>query len=62
MQRSYPVAGFRIDWRRRVQQFTILAMSAPRPEVVTPAEVGSVLHTTELRHDELLVQRPSPRT
>jgi hypothetical protein len=59
MQSSYPVPGFHVDWRRHVHQFTILAMSAPRPEVVTPAEVGSVLHTTELRHDELLVQRPS---
>ena len=62
MQSSYPVPGFHFDWRRRVHQFTIVAMSAPRPVLLTPGEVGSVLHTTHLDRDELLVQRPATRS
>jgi mannosyltransferase len=62
MQSSYPVPGFHLDWRRHVHQFTILAMSAERPVVLTPAAVSSALYTTHLRHDELLVQRPTSRS
>jgi mannosyltransferase len=63
LQRSYPLPDFHLDWRRRVRQFTILAMSSARPVRLTPAEVSSVLYTTHLRRDELLVQRPvSART
>ncbi len=62
MQTSYAVPGFHVDWRRRVQQFTILAMSSSRPVALTPAKVGSVLYTTHLDHDELLVQRPAKRS
>jgi mannosyltransferase len=56
MQSSYPLAGFRVAWRRRVLQFTILHMVARRPEYLTPRVVNSALFTTHLRHDILLYQ------
>jgi 4-amino-4-deoxy-L-arabinose transferase-like glycosyltransferase len=58
MQSSYPVAGFRVAWRRRVDQFTILHMVATgAPVRITPAGVASALRRTALRQDELLFQR-----
>jgi hypothetical protein len=57
MQSAYPVPGFRVAWRRQVEQFTILALVAARPVSLSAAAVSRVLRTTELRHDDLLVQR-----
>jgi hypothetical protein len=58
LQSSYPVPGFRVAWRRRAYQFTMLHMVATGgPVLVTRASVARVLRTTTLRRDELLVQR-----
>ena len=58
MQSSYPIPGFRVVWRRRVYQFTVLQMVATSgPVLLTPATVSRVLRTTRLRNDELLIQR-----
>jgi mannosyltransferase len=57
MQSAYPVPGFHVDWRRQVEQFTILRMVADHPVTLSAAEISRVLRTTELRHDDLLVQR-----
>jgi hypothetical protein len=58
LQRSYPVPGFRVLWRRHAYQFTVLHMVATGgPVLVTRAAVSRVLRTTTLRRDELLVQR-----
>jgi hypothetical protein len=58
MQSSYPVPGFRVVWRRRAYQFTVLHMVATGgPALVTRAAVSRVLRTTTLRRDELLIQR-----
>jgi mannosyltransferase len=57
MQRSYPVPGFRVAWRRRALQFTILQLDAARPLHLTRREVSRVLVTTPMRRDGLLVQR-----
>jgi hypothetical protein len=59
MQARYRLAGFHPLWRRRVGQFNILRLVARRPVALTPAAVSAALQTTKLRHDELLVQRPS---
>ncbi len=58
MQGSYPIPGFRAVWRRHVYQFTILRLVASADRVLlTPRTVSAVLRTTNLRNDELLVQR-----
>jgi mannosyltransferase len=57
MQRSYPIPGFRPAWRRRVRQFTVLALQAPHPVRVTRAEVERALRTTRLSSDGLLFER-----
>ena len=59
MQRTYRLRGFRPAWRRQSHQFTVLALAARSPTVVTEAEVAAALRTTTLRHDELIVQPPS---
>jgi hypothetical protein len=56
MQRSYPVRGFHEEWVRHIYQFTIMRLVANRPIALTPAEVSSVLTTTTLRRDDLLIQ------
>jgi mannosyltransferase len=55
-QRSYPIPGFHVAWRRRVDQFTILRMQSSRPVRLTHAEVSRALTTTRLSSDGLLVQ------
>jgi hypothetical protein len=58
LQAGYPVPGFRVVWRRRAYQFTVLHMVATQgPVRITRPEVSAVLHTTTLRRDELLLQR-----
>ena len=58
VQASYDVPGFHEVWRRHVRRFTIVRLDASGPGArVTPAEVAPALHTTTLRHDDLLVQR-----
>jgi mannosyltransferase len=57
LQRSYPIPGFRVTWRRRAHQFTILRMHSPTPVHVTRVEVSRVLRTTSLARDGLLFQR-----
>jgi hypothetical protein len=59
MQTRYRVAGFRPLWRRQVDQFTILRLVASHPVALTPAAVSAALRTTQLRHDELVVQPPT---
>ncbi len=58
LQSSYPLPGFRVVWRRRAFQFTILRLVASRPVGLTARVVSAALRTTSLRHDALLVQRP----
>jgi mannosyltransferase len=57
MQASYPIPGFRVQWRRRTLQFTIMQLDATRRVHLTRSEVSRALTTTSLRHDDLLVQR-----
>jgi 4-amino-4-deoxy-L-arabinose transferase-like glycosyltransferase len=57
MQASFNIPGFRVAWRRQVEQFTIVRLVARRPVTVSATEVSRALQTTELRHDDLLVQR-----
>jgi mannosyltransferase len=58
MQASYPIAGLRPVWRRRVYQFTVLHMVASgAPVTLTASSVAPALRTTTLREDDLLVQR-----
>jgi mannosyltransferase len=56
IQSSYPLSGFRVAWRRRERQFTILQMDAAQPVHLTRAAVSRALTTTRLRRDDLLVQ------
>jgi len=58
MQARYDIPGLRALWRRRVRQFTILRLVAQPPATVSASEVSRALHTTTLRRDELLIQRP----
>jgi mannosyltransferase len=58
LQSSYALPGFRVVWRRRALQFTILRLVASRPVGLTARVVSAALRTTSLRHDALLVQRP----
>ncbi len=58
MQSSYPIPGFRVSWRRRSYQFTVLRMVPVGASLrLTPSAVARVLRTTTLREDDLLVQR-----
>jgi hypothetical protein len=57
MQATYPIPGFRELWVRHAYQFTIMRLVAAQPVKLTQREISSVLTTTSLRHDELLVQR-----
>ena len=57
MQSRYAIPGFHVLWRRRVEQFTILRLVSGHPVTLTASEVSAALRATELRHDDLLVQR-----
>ncbi len=58
MQATYPIPGFRVSWRRRSYQFTVLHMVATGgPVRLTPASVSRALRATTLRQDDLLLQR-----
>jgi mannosyltransferase len=58
MQSSYPIRGFRVEWRRHFNQFTVLRMvPTGGPVTLTPSAVSHVLRTTTLHEDDLLVQR-----
>ncbi len=57
MQPTYAIPGFHVVWRRQVEQFTILRMQPNGPRALSAAEVSQALWATELRHDDLLVQR-----
>ena len=57
MQARYDIRGFHAVWRKQVEQFTILRLVPDRPLTLSAAAVSKALHTTELRHDDLLVQR-----
>lgn len=56
MQRRYAIAGFHPVARRHVLQWTILTLDARRPVRLTRGDVARALHTTSLRHDELIYQ------
>jgi uncharacterized membrane protein len=57
MQSSYVIPGFRMLWRRRAYQFTIMRLVAERPVLLTPQMVSAALTATTLPRDELLYQR-----
>jgi hypothetical protein len=57
LQAKYPIRGFRPTWIRHTHQFTIMRMVASRPVVVSPQMVSSALTNTQLKYDDLLVQR-----
>ncbi len=57
LQGSYKIAGFRPVWIRHYQQFTIMRMVAQRPVVVSPQMVSAALTNTQLKYDDLLIQR-----
>ena len=57
LQPSYPIPGFRRVWIRRTHQFTIMRMVASRPVVVSPRMVSRALTGTQLKYDDLLLQR-----
>jgi hypothetical protein len=58
LQSSYAVPGFRVQSRRRENQFTVLRMVATHGRAtVDETAVSGVLRTTALRQDGLLLQR-----
>jgi 4-amino-4-deoxy-L-arabinose transferase-like glycosyltransferase len=58
LQASYPIAGMRAQWRRRVHRFTVLRLvSSNGPVQISPSQIAGALRTTTLRRDDLLVQR-----
>lgn len=57
MQQSFAIPGFHMAGRRQVEQFTIVRLLPDRPATLSAAMVSRALQTTELRHDDLLVQR-----
>ena len=59
MQRGYRIAGLRVVARRRVSQFEITELRAAQPILLSRAAVSRSLSTTELSHDELMVQPSS---
>jgi len=58
IQASYPVTGFQAVSLRHALQFSILRLRSTGPTPLTPAAVAAALKTTNLRDDELLIQRP----
>jgi mannosyltransferase len=56
MQASYPLRGFHELWVRHIYQFTVMRLVASRSTQLTQPEISSILTTTGLRHDELLLQ------
>lgn len=59
MQTTYDIPGFHTVWRRKALQFTIMRLDADGPLVLSRQAVARALHTTRLRNDELLIQRPA---
>jgi hypothetical protein len=57
LQARYAIPGFHAVWVRHSHQFTIMRMVAPRPVLLTPQMVSSALTNTQLKYDDLLVQR-----
>jgi uncharacterized membrane protein len=57
MQAGYPIPGFTAVSRRRVNQFTVLRLTASRPAYLTANAVARSLQTTRFANDELLIQR-----
>jgi 4-amino-4-deoxy-L-arabinose transferase-like glycosyltransferase len=57
MQARYPVPGFREQWVRHAEQFTMMRLVAARPVSLTHDAVARTLTATTLPRDELLVQR-----
>ncbi len=57
LQSSYPISGFHVAWIRRVHQFTIVRLLAPRAVSVSPAMISAALSETTLSDDNLLIQR-----
>ncbi len=57
MQARYRIAGFHEQWRRRIEQFTVMQLVADRPRTVTRTALSAALHSTTLDHDRLLIQR-----
>ena len=57
LQSSYKIPGFRPVWIRHYQRFTILRMVAQRPVIVSPQMVSGALTNTQLKYDDLLIQR-----
>ena len=57
LQASYLIPGFHVASIRHIYQFTIMRMVAERPVVVSPQMVSAALTNTQLKYDDLLVQR-----
>ncbi len=57
LQPRYAIPGFRPVWIRHSHQFTIMRMVAARPVTLTPRMVSRALTNTQLKYDDLLVQR-----
>lgn len=57
LQRAYPIPGFHVAWIRRVYQFTVMRLVATRPVKLAPQMVSSALSNTQLKYDDLLIQR-----
>lgn len=57
LQSSYRLPGFRPVWIRHFEQFTIMRMVAQHPVVVSPQMVSAALTNTQLKYDDLLIQR-----
>jgi mannosyltransferase len=57
LQPSYAIPGFRPVWTRHSHQFTIMRMVASRPVVLSPLAISTALTNTQLKYDDLLVQR-----
>jgi mannosyltransferase len=57
LQTRYPIPGFHVIWIRHSHQFTIMRMVTRRPVVVSPQIVSSALTNTQLKYDDLLLQR-----
>ena len=55
-QASYPMAGFRVLWRRHVRQFTILHLASRWPVRLSRFELAGALTATRLHADILIVQ------
>lgn len=58
LRHSYPIAGFHpLHPAQQVEQFHVLRLVAATPQTVTMTALARALHTTDLHHDGLLIQR-----